>query len=73
MGTSTSGVLQTERAYQRRDPQTGKLPGEYHYGTTRTLFRLAHLCGSTAIFRALLRSSRRHAPRVRSSSAAQRG
>jgi 3-oxoacyl-[acyl-carrier-protein] synthase-1 len=40
MGTSTSGVLQTERAYQRRDPQTGKLPGEYHYGTTQNTFSL---------------------------------
>ncbi len=41
MGTSTSGVLQTERAYQRRDPATGALPADYRYDTTQNGFSLA--------------------------------
>jgi 3-oxoacyl-[acyl-carrier-protein] synthase-1 len=41
MGTSTSGVLQTERAYQRRDPTTGRLPADYHYITTQNTFSLS--------------------------------
>lgn len=31
MGTSTSGILETERAYRRRDPKTGALPADFHY------------------------------------------
>jgi 3-oxoacyl-[acyl-carrier-protein] synthase-1 len=31
LGTSTSGILQTELAYRRRDPQTGALPQEFDY------------------------------------------
>jgi len=34
MGTSTSGILQTEQAYRERDPQTGALPASLHYGET---------------------------------------
>ncbi|WP_374565629.1 beta-ketoacyl-[acyl-carrier-protein] synthase family protein [Ideonella sp.] len=34
MGTSTSGILQTEQAYHHRDPQTGALPATLHYGET---------------------------------------
>lgn len=34
LGTSTSGILQTELAYRRRDPATGALPDDLHYATT---------------------------------------
>jgi 3-oxoacyl-[acyl-carrier-protein] synthase-1 len=40
MGTSTSGVLQTERAYQRRDAATGALPTDFHFATTQSVFSL---------------------------------
>ncbi len=41
MGTSTSGILQTELAYRRRDPQSGALPADYHYAETQNTFSLA--------------------------------
>jgi len=41
MGTSTSGILQTEQAYRRRDPQTGALPADYRYAETQNCFSLA--------------------------------
>jgi 3-oxoacyl-[acyl-carrier-protein] synthase-1 len=41
MGTSTSGILQTEQAYRRRDPQTGALPADYRYAETQNSFSLA--------------------------------
>src|SRR5262249_26375364 len=31
MGTSTAGVLETERAYQRRDAASGALPSDFRY------------------------------------------
>jgi 3-oxoacyl-[acyl-carrier-protein] synthase-1 len=34
LGTSTAGILQTELAYRRRDPQTGALPADFIYATT---------------------------------------
>lgn len=34
MGTSTSGILETELAYRRRDPQTGALPAGFNYAQT---------------------------------------
>jgi len=34
IGTSTSGVLETELAYQRRDPQSGALPPGFRYAQT---------------------------------------
>ena len=37
IGTSTSGILSTELAYQHRDPQSGRLPAEYRYETTHNL------------------------------------
>lgn len=43
LGTSTSGILQTEIAYRRRDPVTGALPPEFRYATT-------HNTGSVASF-----------------------
>jgi 3-oxoacyl-[acyl-carrier-protein] synthase-1 len=41
MGTSTSGMLQTELAYRRRDPHTGALPADFHYAETHNTFSLA--------------------------------
>jgi 3-oxoacyl-[acyl-carrier-protein] synthase-1 len=40
LGTSTSGILQTELAYRRRDPATGALPDDFHYRTTHNSFSL---------------------------------
>lgn len=37
LGTSTSGILSTELAYQGRDPATGKLPAAFRYDTTHNL------------------------------------
>ena len=41
LGTSTSGILQTERAYRRRDPATGALPADFIYGKTHNSFSVA--------------------------------
>jgi 3-oxoacyl-[acyl-carrier-protein] synthase-1 len=41
IGTSTSGILQTELAYRRRDAQTGALPPDFHYATTHNTFSAA--------------------------------
>ena len=41
LGTSTAGILQTELAYRRRDPDTGALPGDFHYRGTHNAFSLA--------------------------------
>ena len=41
MGTSTSGLLQTELAYRRRDPQSGALPPDFHYAQTHNTYCLA--------------------------------
>lgn len=41
MGTSTSGIHQTEQAYARRDPETGALPGDFNYRTTHNMFSIA--------------------------------
>jgi 3-oxoacyl-[acyl-carrier-protein] synthase-1 len=38
LGTSTSGILQTELAYRRRDPASGALPADFIYGTTHNTF-----------------------------------
>jgi 3-oxoacyl-[acyl-carrier-protein] synthase-1 len=35
VGTSTSGILETERAYRQRDPATGALPAGFRYRTTQ--------------------------------------
>lgn len=37
LGTSTSGILSTEIAYQRRDPRTGSLPAWFSYDTVHNL------------------------------------
>ena len=41
LGTSTSGILQTELAYRRRDPLTGELPPDFDYGATHNSFSVA--------------------------------
>jgi 3-oxoacyl-[acyl-carrier-protein] synthase-1 len=41
MGTSTSGILQTELAYRHRDKETGELPTDFIYGTTHNTFSAA--------------------------------
>ena len=41
LGTSTSGILQTELAYRRRDLFNGALPADFVYDTTHNTFSLA--------------------------------
>jgi 3-oxoacyl-[acyl-carrier-protein] synthase-1 len=41
LGTSTSGILQTELAYRRRDPVDGALPADLVYAATQNTFSLA--------------------------------
>jgi 3-oxoacyl-[acyl-carrier-protein] synthase-1 len=41
LGTSTSGVLSTERAYQHRDPASGALPATFRYAGTQSTHSLA--------------------------------
>ncbi|MFH0934747.1 MAG: beta-ketoacyl-[acyl-carrier-protein] synthase family protein [Pseudomonadota bacterium] len=41
MGTSTSGILQTELAYRHLDPQSGALPADFHYAETQNSYSLA--------------------------------
>lgn len=38
LGTSTSGILETESAYRRRDPETGALPPDFRYRQTQNTF-----------------------------------
>jgi len=40
LGTSTSGILETELAYRRRDPRTGALPPDYRYAQTHNTYSL---------------------------------
>ncbi len=56
LGTSTSGILETEHAYRRRDPASGRLPSEYRFATTHNLHasaeyvrRALRLSGPTAM------------------------
>ncbi|MBU6501628.1 MAG: beta-ketoacyl-[acyl-carrier-protein] synthase family protein [Burkholderiales bacterium] len=41
LGTSTSGILQTELAYRRRDPVTGALPPDFHYASTHNPYSVS--------------------------------
>lgn len=41
LGTSTSGILQTELAYRRRDPLTGALPDDFKYASTHNTYSVA--------------------------------
>ena len=47
LGTSTSGILQTEQAYRRRDPASGRLPSDFDYSGTQSTFSLAGFVMST--------------------------
>lgn len=40
-GTSTAGILETELAFRRRDPNTGKLPADFRYNGTHSTFSVA--------------------------------
>ena len=40
VGTSTSGLLQSELAYHRRDPTTGALPADFDYARTHNFYSL---------------------------------
>jgi 3-oxoacyl-[acyl-carrier-protein] synthase-1 len=41
VGTSTSGILESESAYRRRDPGTGALPADFRYRTVHNTFSVA--------------------------------
>ena len=41
IGTSTSGILQTEIAFRHRDPDTGALPPDFRYAQTQNTFSAA--------------------------------
>jgi 3-oxoacyl-[acyl-carrier-protein] synthase-1 len=41
LGTSTSGILQTEVAYRHRDPATGAMPPDFHYAQTHNTYSVA--------------------------------
>ncbi|GAC1302412.1 MAG: beta-ketoacyl-[acyl-carrier-protein] synthase family protein [Steroidobacteraceae bacterium] len=41
LGTSTSGILQTEIAYRHREPDTGALPADFDYAATHNSFSVA--------------------------------
>jgi 3-oxoacyl-[acyl-carrier-protein] synthase-1 len=41
VGTSTSGMLETELAFRHRDPKTGALPPDFRYTQTHNTFSLA--------------------------------
>lgn len=41
IGTSTSGILQTELAYRQRDPSSGALPDEFDYQHQHNAFSVA--------------------------------
>ena len=56
LGTSTSGILETEQAYRRRDPVTGALPSTLHYSHTHNTYALGRfvreflgLCGPSFV------------------------
>lgn len=37
LGTSTSGIQETEHAYRHRDPASGALPADLHFATTQSM------------------------------------
>lgn len=41
LGTSTSGILETELAYRRRDPVSGALPSDFRYRGAHNTFSVA--------------------------------
>jgi 3-oxoacyl-[acyl-carrier-protein] synthase I len=42
LGTSTSGILDTELAYRQRDPETGALPESFHYEFSHSCYSVAN-------------------------------
>ena len=46
IGTSTSGILQTELAYRQRDPLSGALPEAFNYRGTHSTFSVAQFVQS---------------------------
>ena len=58
IGTSTAGILETEHAYQRRDPASGALPADFRYAHTHNPYSPA------AFVRVLLRGPAMARPRV---------
>jgi 3-oxoacyl-[acyl-carrier-protein] synthase I len=64
LGTSTSGILETELAYRQRDPATGVLPAGYRYRGAHNTFSLAafaqralHLQGPAVVISSACSSS----------------
>ncbi len=56
LGTSTSGIEETELAYRRRAPETGQLPADFRYAETHNTFslgkfvaRVLHLTGPAIV------------------------
>jgi 3-oxoacyl-[acyl-carrier-protein] synthase-1 len=45
LGTSASGIEQTELAYRRRDAETGRLPADFRYGETHNTFSVGKFVG----------------------------
>ena len=43
LGTSTSGIEQTEIAYRRREPVTGRLPADFCYAETHNTYSIGKL------------------------------
>ncbi|MBI5429407.1 MAG: beta-ketoacyl-[acyl-carrier-protein] synthase family protein [Nitrosomonadales bacterium] len=41
LGTSTSGILDTELAYRQRDPKTGALPASFNYAGSHSCYSVA--------------------------------
>lgn len=41
LGTSTSGLLETEQAYRRREPASGALPADFQYAARHNTYALA--------------------------------
>ena len=64
LGTSTSGILQTELAYRHLDPKMGALPPDFHYAETQNSYSLAGfvsrylgLCGPSFVVSSACSSS----------------
>lgn len=64
LGTSTSGILQTELAYRRLNPLSGALPPDFHYAETQNTYSLAGfvahflgLCGPSFVVSSACSSS----------------
>ena len=74
IGTSTSGILQTEQAYRRRDPRDGALPTDFRYAQTHNSYsvgdftrRVLALSGPAAVISTACSSSAKvyaHAARM---------